>query len=177
MRKQWIIVAVVIALLTAGAVMGLKLAPEIFPVEVGSRAPDFTATDLATDSAVRLADYRGQVILLNIWATWCAPCRVEMPSIERLHRELGPEGLRVLAVSIDEAGPEVVKDFRRELGLTFTIVHDPTRAVERVYQTTGVPETFVINRDGRIVKKVIGAAEWDSPVNRDLIRRLLAQRG
>jgi peroxiredoxin len=100
-----------------------------------------------------------------------------MPSIERLHQELGPEGLRVLAVSIDEAGPGVVREFQRELSLTFTILHDPTRAIERTYQTTGVPETFVINRDGRIVKKVIGAAEWDSPVNRDLIRRLLAQRG
>lgn len=177
MRRQWLIVALVAGVLTAAAVVGVRLAPDLFPVEVGSVAPDFAASDLATNAPLRLAGYRGEVILLNIWATWCEPCRVEMPSMERLHRELAPTGLKVVAVSIDEAGPEVVRAFVRELGLSFQILHDPTRAIERIYQTTGVPESFVINRDGRIVKKVIGAAEWDSAVNRDLIRRLLAQRG
>lgn len=177
MRKQWIAVFVVVGLLTAGAVVGVKLAPEIFPVEVGSRAPEFRAADLATGDTVNLASYRGQVVLLNIWATWCEPCRFEMPSMERLHQELGPQGLKIVAVSIDEAGPDVVREFQRELGLTFRILHDRSRAIERIYQTTGVPESFVLNRDGRIMKKVIGAAEWDSPVNKDLICRLLAQRG
>lgn len=177
MRKQWIAVFVVVGLLTAGAVVGVKLAPEIFPVEVGSRAPEFRAADLATGDTVTLASFRGQVVLLNIWATWCEPCRFEMPSMERLHQELGPQGLEIVAVSIDEAGPDVVREFQRELALTFRILHDRSRAIERIYQTTGVPESFVLNRDGRIMKKVIGAAEWDSPVNKDLIRRLLAQRG
>lgn len=177
MRKQWIAVFVVVGLLTAGAVVGVKLAPEIFPVEVGSRAPEFRAADLATGDTVTLASFRGQVVLLNIWATWCEPCRFEMPSMERLHQELRPQGLKIVAVSIDEAGPDVVREFQRELGLTFRILHDRSRAIERIYQTTGVPESFVLNRDGRIMKKVIGAAEWDSPVNKDLIRRLLAQRG
>ena len=177
MKKQWIIVGIVVALLTAGAIAGVRLAPEIFPVEVGSRAPQFKAVDLASGDTVGLAGYRGQVVLLNVWATWCEPCRVEMPSLERLHRELGPQGLKIVSVSIDEAGPEVVREFQREYGLTFRILQDRSRAIERIYQTTGVPETFVLNRDGRIVKKVIGAAEWDSPVNKDLIRRLLAQRG
>lgn len=177
MRKQWVIVLVVIGVLTAGAVLGVRIAPQIFPVEVGSRAPDFTAIDLATDDTVTMAHYRGQVVLLNIWATWCQPCRVEMPSMERLYRELGPGGLKIVAISIDEAGPEVVREFAGELGLRFTILHDRARAIERVYQTTGVPESFVINRAGRIVKKVIGAAEWDSALYRGLFRRLLAQRG
>ncbi|MEK6611085.1 MAG: TlpA disulfide reductase family protein [Gemmatimonadota bacterium] len=177
MKKQWIIVLVVVGVLTAGAVMAVKLSPDIFPVEVGSRAPDFGAVDLATGDTVTLASYRGQVVLLNVWATWCEPCRVEMPSMERLHQELGPQGLKIVAISIDEAGPDVVRDFQRELGLTFQILHDRSRAIERIYQTTGVPESFVLNREGRIMKKVIGAVDWDSPVNRDLIRRLLAQRG
>jgi peroxiredoxin len=68
-----------------------------------------------------------------------------------------------------------VREFAREHGLTFEILHDPSRSIERIYQTTGVPESFVLNRDGSIVKKVIGAAEWDAAVNRDLVRRLLAQ--
>ena len=177
MKKQWIIVLVIVGVLTAGAVAAVKLAPDIFPVEVGARAPEFSAADLATGDTVTLTGYQGQVVLLNIWATWCEPCRVEMPSIERLHRELGPQGLKVVAVSIDEAGPDVVREFQREYGLTFQILQDRSRSIERIYQTTGVPESFVLNRSGRIMKKVIGAAEWDSPVNKDLIRRLLAQRG
>lgn len=177
MKKQWIIVLAVVGVLTAGAVMAVKLSPDIFPVEVGSRAPDFTAADLATGDTVTLASYRGQVVLLNVWATWCEPCRVEMPSMERLHQELGPQGLKIVAISIDEAGPDVVREFQRELGLTFQILHDRSRAIERIYQTTGVPESFVLNREGRIMKKVIGAVDWDSPVNKDLVRRLLAQRG
>lgn len=175
MKKQWIVVLVIVGVLTAGAVAAVKLAPDIFPVEVGSRAPDFKAVDLANGDTLTLASYQGQVVLLNVWATWCEPCRVEMPALERLQQELGPHGLRIVAVSIDEAGPDVVREFQREYGLTFQILQDRSRAIERTYQTTGVPETFVLNREGRIVKKVIGAAEWDSPVNKDLIRRLLAQ--
>jgi cytochrome c biogenesis protein CcmG/thiol:disulfide interchange protein DsbE len=176
MRKQWLVVGAIVAVLAAALVLGIKLSPEIFPVEVGSRAPAFRAAALTSNGSRTLADYKGQVVLLNVWATWCAPCRVEMPSIQRLHQEFGPQGLKVVAVSIDEAGPEVVREFVRERGLSFEILLNPSRTIERVYQTTGVPESFVLNRNGVIVKKVIGAAEWDSAVNRDLIRRLLAQR-
>ena len=122
------------------------------------------------------ADYGGKVVLLNVWATWCEPCRVEMPSLERLYRRLGGSDFRVVAVSIDEDGDSVVRSFARNLGLTFDILHDPTAAIRRDYQATGVPESWVINRDGVIVKKVIGAAEWDGPVNEILIRRLIDER-
>ena len=176
MRKQWTIVGIIVAVLTLGTVLGVMLSPAIFPVEVGSSAPDFRATDLSNDSVRTLADYRGQVVLLNIWATWCQPCRVEMPSMERLYQEFGPQGLKVVAISIDEVDADVIREFARERGLTFQVLHDPTREIERTYQTTGVPESFVLNRDGTIVRKVIGAAEWDATVNRDLVRRLLAQR-
>ncbi len=176
MKKQWIIVAVIIGLLGSGAWFGVRMAPDIFPVEVGARAPDFGSVDLATGDSVRFAsEYRGQVVLLNIWATWCAPCREEMPSIERLHQALGPTGLKILAVSIDEGGADVVRDFQRELGFTFRVSQDRSRSIERIYQTTGVPETFVLDRQGRIVKKVIGAYDWDAPIARDLFRRLLAE--
>jgi cytochrome c biogenesis protein CcmG, thiol:disulfide interchange protein DsbE len=176
MKKQWLIVAAIVGILVSGAILGLKLAPDIFPVEVGARAPSFTAVDLATGDTVTMDDLRGQVVLLNIWATWCAPCREEMPSMQRLHQELGPEGLRIIAVSIDEADSSAVTAFQREFRLTFPIWHDRSRAIERIYQTTGVPESFVVDRSGRIQKRVIGAAAWDAPVNKSLIRRLLAQR-
>jgi cytochrome c biogenesis protein CcmG/thiol:disulfide interchange protein DsbE len=176
-KKQWIAVAVIVVILAAGAMIGIKLAPEIFPVEVGSTAPTFAATDLKTGQRVTLADYRGQVVLLNVWATWCEPCKIEMPSMQQLEREIGPRGLRIVAVSVDEGGADVVRQFARDFGLTFQILHDPARQIERIYQTTGVPESFVINRQGKIVKKVIGAADWDATINKDLMRRLLAQRG
>ena len=176
MRKQWLIVAVVLGLLAAGAVAGVRLAPDIFPVEVGASAPTFRALDLERGDSVTLDKYQGQVVLVNIWATWCEPCRVEMPAMQRLQDSLGTDGLKVVAVSIDEADPSVVRAFRQEMGLTFEILHDRSRGIERLYQTTGVPESFVLNRQGKIVKKVIGAHAWDSPANLELFRRLLAQQ-
>lgn len=175
MRKQWFIVALVVGVLTAGAWLGLRLAPDIFPVEVGSQAPDFQAVDLATGDTVEMESLRGQVVLLNIWATWCAPCREEMPSMQRLHEQYRERGLRVVAVSVDVGGPDVVRDFQRQMGLTFEIWQDQTQQIQRIYQTTAVPESFVINRRGEIVKKLIGPHDWTSGVNSRLIERLLRQ--
>ncbi|HVM43494.1 MAG TPA: TlpA disulfide reductase family protein [Gemmatimonadales bacterium] len=177
MKTQWIAVAVVVVILGAGVVLGLKLKPEIFPVAVGSTAPSFVATDLATGRRVTLADFKGQVVLLNIWATWCEPCKVEMPSLEQLQKDMGPAGLKIVAVSIDEGGPDAVRQYARDLGLTFDILHDQSGHIQQIYQTTGVPESFIINRAGTIEKKVIGATDWDATVNKDLVRRLLAQAG
>ncbi len=151
---------------------------EMFPVVVGTDAPDFAAKTL--DASARrktLADYRGQVVLLNVWATWCLPCRVEMPSIEKLHQAYGPKGLKIVAVSIDDPGTDAqVRDFAKSFGLTFEILHDPTNKITDGYQLTGYPETFVIGRDGVIRKKVMQATDWNSPENRGLIERLLAEK-
>lgn len=150
---------------------------EMFPIVVGSDAPDFRAVTL--DSAPKqksLADYRGQVVLLNVWATWCLPCRVEMPSIERLHESYAPRGLKIVAVSIDDAGTETqIREFVKSFGLTFQILHDPKNLISNDYQVGGYPETFVLGRDGVIRKKVMEATDWNSPENRALIERLLAE--
>lgn len=144
---------------------------------VGSRAPGFTAFTL--DSAPRakaLADYSGHVVLLNLWATWCAPCRVEMPSIQNLHDAYAARGLKVVAVSVDAGGTEEqIRAFADSLDLTFEILHDSTGGIQRAYHTTGVPETVVIGRDGIIHKRVRGAIHWDSPANRALVEQLLAK--
>jgi len=162
--------------LVFGTALAVKIAPQIDLVSVGSRAPGFRAVNVATGRPVTAADYRGKVVLLNVWATWCAPCRVEMPSMERLYRRLGGADFRVVAVSIDEEGDSVVQAFARDLGLTFEILHDQSGAIKKDYQATGVPESWVLNRDGVIIKKVIGASEWDGPVNETLIRRLIDDR-
>jgi len=129
-----------------------------------------------------LSDYRGKVLLLNVWATWCPPCKEEMPSMQRLYEELDDPEFEILAVSID--APRGEEDalgrpggdlgaFAEEYGLTFPILHDPDGSIQRTYQTTGVPETFIIGRDGVIYKKVAGPTDWDAQVNQELIRRLL----
>jgi len=178
MSKQWMVVAIVGAGLLAGAVALAKYGPEVQRVEVGARAPDFRAVNLATGDSVSLREgYRGAVTLVNIWATWCVPCRVEMPAMEKLYQSLAPRGFRIAAVSIDEGSPEDVQAFGRELGLSFDILQDRSTKVQQIYQTTGVPESFLLNREGVIVKRVIGAQDWSSPVNRALIERLLDEPG
>jgi cytochrome c biogenesis protein CcmG, thiol:disulfide interchange protein DsbE len=168
------VVGMVVAGLIAGAVALAKYGPDADRVEVGARAPDFRAIDLATGDSVSLRErYRGAVTLVNVWATWCVPCRVEMPAMEKLYQALAPRGFRIAAVSIDEAGPEDVQAFGQKLGLSFDILQDRSAKVQQIYQTTGVPESFLLNRDGVIVKRVIGAHDWGSAVNRALIERLL----
>ena len=174
-RGQWIAVGVIVALLVGALTAGVFLSEDVFRVEVGAQAPDFTAVNLATGDTVSLVDYRGEVVLLNLWATWCAPCRVEMPSMQRLANQLEPEGLKVVAVSVDVASSRNVTAFADELGLTFDILQDPTRRIETTYQTTGLPETFLINRHGEIVHWHIGPEEWDKPAQVERIRRLLRE--
>jgi cytochrome c biogenesis protein CcmG, thiol:disulfide interchange protein DsbE len=152
----------------------IRIMPEIKLVGIGSHAPQFHAVDLQTGRPVTLDDYRGKVLLLNVWATWCQPCRIEMPAIERLSRRLAADsGFRILAVSVDQADSSAVTTFARNMGITFDVLQDPSGKIQEEYQTTGVPESFVINRQGVIIKKVIGASQWDSPVNEMLIHRLL----
>ncbi len=173
-KGQWIAVGVVLGVLAFGLGAALVLTPEITRIEPGAKAPDAAAVDLVTGDTVRVRDLRGQVVLLNLWATWCPPCEQEMPSIERLHAKLGAEGLRVVAVSVDQLDRDAVRRWVDERGLTFTVLHDRSGKIQQTFQTTGMPETFVIDRDGVIVKKIIGATEWDHPAQQALFRRLLA---
>jgi len=158
-------------------VLGAALGSDIGRVAPGSAAPAFAATDVVTGSRVTLANYDDQVVLLNVWATWCKPCEQEMPSMQRLYEALGPAGLRIVAVSIDTDPAEKVRAWVEERGLTFDILHDPGGRIQRLYQTTGVPESFVIDRRGLIVKKQIGTWEWDQPASLAFFRRLLADTG
>ncbi len=176
-QRQWTVGIGVVMALVFGTALVIKIRPQIDLLGVGSTAPTFHATDLRTGRPTTLAAYRGKVVLLNIWATWCEPCRVEMPAMERIYRRLGEGGdFRIVAVSIDEQDDSVVMSFARALGLSFDILHDQPAAIKEAYQTTGVPESFLINRDGVIIKKVIGPSEWDGPVNETLIRRLIDDR-
>lgn len=170
-----------VALVAVGLVVASRMMGGTFPIiEVGSRAPDFVAVPVTgpegTRSAPRtLADYRGQVVLLNLWATWCGPCVKEMPSIQALYDELGPKGLKVVAVSVDNPGMEAaIRAFGVEHHLTFELLHDDRQlGIQEAYLTTGVPETFVIGRDGIIRKRVSGGADWNTGAQKALVRQLL----
>ena len=172
--RQWLMVSVIVAGLALGAAALVLFGPKIEGVEVGKRAPDYKAALLTSGDSVSIHDAaRGHVTLVNIWATWCIPCRAEMPAIEQLWRQLGPKGLRVISVSIDEGDVSDVRSFARDYGLTFEILHDRSMRIQQVYQTTGVPESFLLDKQGLIVKKVIGEHPWSSPSNQRLVADLL----
>jgi peroxiredoxin len=178
-RKQWLIVGGVVSALAVALFIGVRtFGADLFPVSPGSKAPAFHAATVVAGGPKfkSISDYKGQVVLLNMWATWCGPCKQEMPGIQALHEQLGPQGLKVVAVSVDE--PDMgaaITAFVAEHKLTFEILHEGSGTIERDYQTSGVPETFVIGKDGVIRKRVIGAAEWNSEGNVKLIRGLLAE--
>jgi len=130
MSKAWIVVGAVVAGIVVGAIALVKFGPEVDRVEVGAKAPDFRAIDLATGDSVSFREhYKGAVTLVNIWATWCLPCRVEMPAMERVYRELAPRGFKIAAVSIDEGSPDDVRAFGQKLDLSFDLLQDRGRCL------------------------------------------------
>ncbi len=138
----------------------------------GVTAPNFTLPDFE-NKIVTLSDYKGKVVLLNIWATWCPPCVAEMPSMEKLYQELKDEGFEILAVSVDESGAKEVIPFMKKHKLTFLALTDTKGDIKSLYQTTGVPESFIIGKDGIIVEKVIGPRDWATPAAIRFFRNLI----
>jgi len=146
------LISLMLALTTFGCDRGSH------PSEIGRPAPDFSVSDGA--SSIHLADYRGRVVLLNFWASWCAPCIVELPSLQQFHRD-HPD-FPILAVSIDE-DEGAYQRFLVQRHVDFITVRDPQQTASTKYGTTGWPETFVIDRQGRIRRRFIGATNWNDP--------------
>jgi peroxiredoxin len=142
------------------------------PPQKAVEAPVFTLKDL-NGRGVRLADFRGKVVFLNFFATWCVPCRVEMPAIERLHRDFRGKGLVVLAVDIQESA-RTVRPFVRELKLSFPALLDEDGSVATMYAVRPLPATYLISRDGRIVWRAFGARDWDNADSRQYFSQLLS---
>jgi len=138
------------------------------------QAPEFSLPTLE-GRTVTLSALRGQVVFLNFWATWCPPCREEMPSIEQLHRELRGQGLVVLAVDVDEA-PERVARFVKDFRLGFPVLLDAGSHVFSSYGAPGLPTTILIDRQGRVIGGALGPRDWASDAGRALMRTLLEQQ-
>ena len=146
---------------------GTLVAPDL----VGARRPDYTLGSSGGER-VSAADFDGKVVLANFWATWCAPCLQEMPSMERLHQTFKQTAFVLLGVSMDRQGAEVAQPFVENLKLTFPVLLDPVSEVARQYGVRGLPTTYLIDRQGRIRQKIIGArdkAGWEAAVNRMLV--------
>ncbi len=138
----------------------------------GDPAPEYGARSLAGDS-VDLANMRGRPLLVNVWATWCAPCRGEMPELQQLHEQYGAE-LSVIGVSIDRKGEEnLIEGFLEDVGVDFSIWVDPASHVTRRFTTIGVPETFLIDADGTVRKRWVGRFAPLAPENLAIIQSVL----
>ena len=128
-----------------------------------SPAPDVSVVSLANGSVLKLSDLKGKVVLLNFWATWCPPCREEIPSMMKLNSLMAGKPFQMVAISIDEGGKPAIESFFKESGSLLPAYLDESGASAKIYGVTGIPETFVIDKQGIIVKKVIGGFAWDSP--------------
>jgi len=174
--RQWLVVGLVLAGLGIGVWALTHVGRETARVEINAIAPNLKVVDVATGDTVDLRErYRGRVTLLNIWATWCVPCRQEMPSMQKVYARLKDDGFAIAAISIDEGPPSDVQAFAREFGLTFDILQDRSGRISTLYQTTGVPESFLLDQHGKIIQRVIGAHDWASPANVAKIERLLGK--
>ncbi len=143
------------------------------PLVVGKPAPDFTLSDL-NDKPYRLSEFRGKVVFLNFWATWCKPCREEMPSMEILNRNFEKDGLVILAVSIDRVTTtKDIPPFVNGMNLTFPVLIDSWGKTDMPYKRMGVPETFIIDQEGIIREIVIGPRDWTRLDSLQVLTKLL----
>ena len=168
-----VIIPIVLGLVIGGTPGGTDLwAADVRPEE-GHFAPDFALKTL-DGNTVRLSEYRGQkVVLINFWATWCPPCRLEMPTMQQIYSEYKAKGFEILAINIEPDAKQEIRDFIRELRLTFPIALDPDMKVSRKYHLIGLPVSILIDRQGIVRAKDVGYHDWTSKASRTRIESLL----
>lgn len=177
MRRWFSWQRVPVLILLAVLLVGLPACEKVRPkkkqlvAEIGKPAPDFSLTDQAGNTW-RLSDLRGNVVFVNFWATWCKPCRDEMPSMEILNKSLAGQPFQMLAISYNDT-PAMAFTFASRLGVTFPILADPGQKTASAYLITGVPETFIIDRDGVLRQKYIGPRQWHAPDVLEMLKRYM----
>ncbi len=190
-RLVWLAPVLLIVILAGALFLGLDSDrdPKAVPsVMIGKPVPEFSlheaprpVPEIAFQDGKgkpnSIADFRGKVVLLNIWATWCGPCKREMPTLDRLQAQLGGTGFEVVALSIDRKGLDIVRKFYAEVNVRHLATYiDSSGKASRQLGVVGLPTTLLIGREGRELGRLIGPAEWDSPEMVDFIRSRL-QRG
>ena len=170
MRRTLRLIALFTALVAAGARADAPIA-----TAAPQPLPPLTFETLDGQPA-SLADFAGKVVVLNLWATWCAPCREEMPGLDRLQAQFADRDLVVLALSVDRAGPERVQKFLDEVGVKqLHVYRDPKAAATRAVKVPGLPATILVDRKGQEVGRVLGIAQWDGPAAVAAVEKLLAE--
>ena len=168
------------SVLAASQVRGADSPPlngdmERFQLLTPPEDPPGLALPAINGAETMLRDFRGKVVVLNFWATWCAPCVAEMPSLDRLQATMGPVGVQVVAISTDRGGRKVIDPFLEKHGLEhLTILLDQKSQMARALKARALPTTFILDAEGKIRGSLTGAAEWDSPAAMELIRYFLA---
>ncbi len=148
----------------------------IVPPKISKPAPDFALKNVQGDS-IKLSDYKGKVILLNFWATWCGACKEEMASMQNLYSSLKADGVEVLAISIDRWNEDRVQEFARDNNLSFPVLLDQDQKVRRQYHVMGLPTSYLIDAEGKIRGYASGARAWDSPDSMELFLSLKNNEG
>jgi peroxiredoxin len=172
------ITGMVLCLMTALVGIGGAAPPDILPVagrhsvKLGEPAPNFQLRDLQ-GRLVALSDMRGKVVMVNFWATWCGPCRVEMPAMEQLYQTFSRKDFEILAVSTDAEGVSVTKPFQKENRLTFPILHDADYRVGLIYGARSLPMTFMVDRQGIVRHQIFGARDWGAAEAHQLVQMLM----
>lgn len=159
---------------SGAATPDFKGIPKLEEMKDRPLAPDFTLPG-PTGKKISLRDFRGKVVFLNFWATWCGPCREEMPSMERLYQEFRGRGFEIVAVNVKDKREDALK-FLKELKLTYPVGMDPEGEVGLLYGAWGMPSTYLIDRKGHVLARLWGGADWYSPAARTLIRTLVEQK-
>ena len=158
----------------AAQAINYKLVRNLQQMKDRSPTPDFTLPDPA-GKKVSLKDFRGKLVMLNFWATWCVPCREEMPAMERLYQEFKNKGFVIIAVDVKDKKADALA-FIKELKLTYPVVFDPESEVAVLYGAWGLPATYLIGPGGEGLARIWGPADWYSPGARALIQALLNQK-
>ena len=153
-------VAVLVVILGGAAYFALRQR-QARPLAIGDSAPDFSVPALPSGS-LDLKNYRGQVVSLNFWATWCPPCVEETPSLEQFAEKMRDQGVIVLSVSVDE-DQKALQDFIQKYHISYPVGRDPDRSLAARYGTFLFPETYILDRRGLLAEKVVGATDWDDP--------------
>lgn len=144
----------------------------INPIKGDKRIPDFSLKDL-TGKKVEIKQYKGKIIFLNFWATWCGPCKEEMPSLEVLHRQFKGENFVLMTISVDYEGLKPVQEFLNKQHYTFPVLLDPNGETLDLFEVKGIPITFIIDKKGRVIGRAIGPRDWKSPEVFSLINLLI----
>ncbi|MFZ0962196.1 MAG: TlpA disulfide reductase family protein [Terriglobia bacterium] len=161
MSKTNTIKAAVLILILGGTAYLALRQRQARPLSIGDRAPDFSVSALPSGS-LELKNYRGQIVVLNLWATWCPPCVEETPSLEQFAERMRDQGVMVISLSVDE-DQKALQDFILKNHLSYPVGRDPDRTLAARYGTFQFPETYILDRRGRLADKIVGPADWDDP--------------